>query len=224
MNGPSLARRIGEILAWITIIGVSIYSIITLINIFSGTNQPAIVQETETPMASVVITDLTATAVLSGTGAIQIIIPTTAPNLPSNPKAPARATAAAANPNLPTETPYIVPVPTENITQTITMEPLTPTGFLTVTITGTPATATSTVTVNASTPSPTLAETSTTATVVSTTATSVATATAATPTATKTRTIAPPTATPAASTATVAVPTNTAVPTQTDVPVATPTP
>ncbi|RLT30100.1 MAG: hypothetical protein DWI54_06935, partial [Chloroflexi bacterium] len=112
MNGPSIARRVGEILAWITIIGVSIYSVITLIGIFTGGQSNTDISQTATPdtaLVDPVSTLVMETAIVSGTGAIQIIIPTTAPNLPSNPKAPARATAAAAKPVGLTETPYIVP-------------------------------------------------------------------------------------------------------------------
>ncbi|MFM2310095.1 MAG: hypothetical protein RLY87_2217 [Chloroflexota bacterium] len=226
MNGPSIARRVGEILAWITIIGVCIYSVITLVDIFSGKTQttPELLSETPAGFIDPVLnTELTTTAVVSGTGAIQIIIPTTAPNLPSNPRAPARATAAAANPSSMTETPYIVPVPTENITQTITMEPLTPTGFLTVTLTGTPATATVVATVNGSVTATKTATPVSTATVGSPSATVATTATSIPATATKTRTAVPATATSVPATATEA-PTDTEEPTETDVPVETPTP
>ena len=228
MNGPSIARRVGEILAWITIIGVSIYSVFTLIGIFTGVQSSTDVLQTATPDATLVETmntTVTATAIVTGTGAIQIIIPTTAPNLPSNPKAPARATAAAAKPAGLTETPYIVPVPTVNITQTITIEALTPSDVPTVTLTGTQATATVSSPI-AGTATATITATATSATTVtigSPSATpiatpAVATATTAPATATKTLTPVPATATPVVATAT-----ETDEPTATDEP-ETPTP
>ncbi len=233
MNGPSIARRVGEILAWITIIGVSIYSVFTLIGIFTGVQSNTELLQTTTPdtgLVETINTELTETAIVTGTGAIQIIIPTTAPNLPSNPKAPARATAAAAKPAGLTETPYIVPVPTVNITQTITIEALTPSDVPTVTLTGTQSTATVTPSV-AETASATNTATATNAITVTPgtpSATPIATAGAASATAvpatsvpaTATKTVTPAVAT---ATAVVATVTETAIPTATDVPI-TPTP
>jgi hypothetical protein len=205
MNGPSIARRVGEILAWITIIGVSIYSVFTLIGIFTGVQSSTDVLQTATPDATLVETmntTVTATAIVTGTGAIQIIIPTTAPNLPSNPKAPARATAA-----------------------TITIEALTPSDVPTVTLTGTQATATvsSPIAGTATATKTATATSATTVTIGSPSATpiattAVATATTAPATATKTLTPVPATATPVVATAT-----ETDEPTATDEP-ETPTP